>query len=121
MKRFVLSAVAVSMLAVPTIQSAQAAPNNAPQGQYTQQDWKKKPGRHDSRRDWNRPGKPSANKNHWRHGQKYSSWKRHQPIRDYGRYGLRRPGPGQEWIRVGNDYVLVGILSGIVFGAIAAR
>ncbi|MGT2467250.1 RcnB family protein [Mesorhizobium atlanticum] len=28
--------------------------------------------------------------------------------------GLRRPGPGQEWIRVGNDYVLISILSGIV-------
>ncbi|RUU45848.1 RcnB family protein, partial [Mesorhizobium sp. M2C.T.Ca.TU.002.02.1.1] len=26
-----------------------------------------------------------------------------------------------EWIRVGNDYVLVSILSGIIFGAIAAH
>jgi len=41
--------------------------------------------------------------------------------RDYGRYGLRRPGPGQEWIRVGNDYVLVSILSGIILGAIVAH
>jgi Ni/Co efflux regulator RcnB len=62
-----------------------------------------------------------VNRNHWRNGQKYSSWKRHQPIRDYGRYGLRRPGPGQEWIRVGNDYVLVSVLSGLIFGAIAAH
>ncbi|MBZ9814787.1 RcnB family protein [Mesorhizobium sp. CA7] len=42
-------------------------------------------------------------------------------VRDWNRYGLRRPGPGQEWIRVGNDYLLVSILSGIVFGAIAAQ
>ncbi|MDX8480197.1 RcnB family protein [Mesorhizobium sp. VK24D] len=42
-------------------------------------------------------------------------------VRDWNRYGLRRPGPGQEWIRVGNDYLLVGIVSGIVFGAIAAH
>nr|WP_292556960.1 RcnB family protein [Mesorhizobium sp.] len=33
----------------------------------------------------------------------------------------RRPGPGQEWIRVGNDYVLVNILSGITFGAFAVQ
>ncbi|RVA68100.1 hypothetical protein EN914_34910, partial [Mesorhizobium sp. M7A.F.Ca.CA.001.08.2.1] len=36
-------------------------------------------------------------------------------------YGLHRPGRGQEWIRVGNDYVLVGILSGVIFGALAAH
>jgi Ni/Co efflux regulator RcnB len=60
-------------------------------------------------------------RSHWRNGQKYSNWKRHQPVRDWNRYGLRRPGPGQEWIRVGNDYVLVSILSGIIFGAIAAQ
>nr|WP_246691223.1 MULTISPECIES: RcnB family protein [unclassified Mesorhizobium] len=35
--------------------------------------------------------------------------------------GLHGPGGGQEWIRVGNDYVLVSILSGIIFGANAAH
>ncbi|RWJ79962.1 RcnB family protein, partial [Mesorhizobium sp.] len=28
---------------------------------------------------------------------------------------------GQEWIRVGNDYLLVGVVSGIIFGAIDAH
>ncbi|MER9265973.1 RcnB family protein [Mesorhizobium sp. M0410] len=30
-------------------------------------------------------------------------------------------GSGQEWIRVGNDYLLVSVLSGLIFGAIAAQ
>ena len=123
MKRLVLSAVAASMLAATSF-SGQAAPLNAPvapQSNYSQVDWQK-PDRHVVKKKVVVRKKVGVVKrNHWRNGQRYSSWKRHQAIRDYGRYGLRRPGPGQEWIRLGNDYVLVSILSGIVFGAIAAH
>ena len=38
-----------------------------------------------------------------------------------GRTDEHVPARGQEWIRVGNDYVLVSILSGIISGAIAAQ
>ncbi len=121
MKRIVLSVMAVSMLAASALQG-QAAPMNAPvapQSNFTQVDWQR-PGQH---RDVKKRviKKETVKRSHWRNGQKYSNWKRHQPVRDYHRHGLRRPGPGQEWIRVGNDYVLVGIVSGIIFGAIAAR
>ena len=117
MKRIVLSAFAFSILAATSLQG-QAAPMNTPaaqQSNYSQVDWKK-PDKHVVVQK-----KVVVKKNHWQHGQKYSSWKRHQPVRDYHRYGLRRPGPGQEWIRVGNDYVLVSILSGVIFGALAAQ
>jgi Ni/Co efflux regulator RcnB len=40
---------------------------------------------------------------------------------DWRRNHLRRPGPGQEWVRVGNDYMLVSVLSGIIAGVIAAH
>ncbi|RUW24560.1 MULTISPECIES: RcnB family protein [unclassified Mesorhizobium] len=122
MKRLVLSAVAASMLAATSV-SGQAAPLNAPvapQSNYSQVDWQQ-PGKHVDVRKRVIKKKVVVKRSHWRNGQKYSSWKRHQPIRNYGRYGLRRPGPGQEWIRVGNDYVLVSIFSGIIFGAIAAQ
>ncbi|MDX8433222.1 RcnB family protein [Mesorhizobium abyssinicae] len=122
MKRLVLSAVAASMLAATCV-SGQASPLNAPvapQSNYSQVDWQQ-PGKHVDVRKRVIKKKVVVKRSHWRNGQKYSSWKRHQPIRDYGRYGLRRPGPGQEWIRVGNDYVLVSIFSGIIFGAIAAQ
>jgi len=123
MKRIVLSVLAVSMLAATSL-TGQAAPLNVPaasQSNYTQVDWQQ-PGKHvDVRKRVIVKKRVVVRNNHWRHGQKYSGWKRHQPIRDYGRYGLHRPGRGQEWIRVGNDYVLVSILSGIIFGAIAAH
>lgn len=128
MKRIVLSAIAFSMLAATALQG-QAAPlntPNAPQSNYSQVDWQK-PGRHANKhvdvtkRVLVKKTKIVVRRSHWRNGQRYSSWKRHQPIRDYRHYGLRRPGPGQEWIRVGNDYLLVSVLSGLIFGAIAAQ
>ncbi|MGX9147183.1 RcnB family protein [Mesorhizobium sp. 128a] len=122
MKRIVLSALAVSMLAASSV-AGQAAPMTAPAAplsNYTQIDWQK-PGKHVDVRKRVVKKTVIVKRSHWRNGQKYSSWKRHQPIRDYGRYGLHRPGRGQEWIRVGNDYVLVSVLSGIIFGAIAAQ
>ncbi|AID31893.1 hypothetical protein BFX40_29960 [Mesorhizobium sp. SEMIA 3007] len=122
MKRIVLSVLAVSMLAATSL-AGQAAPMNAPvapQSNYTKVDWQK-PGHHNDVRKRVFKKKVVVKRNHWRNGQKYSGWRQHQPIRDYGRYGLHRPGRGQEWIRVGNDYVLVSVLSGIIFGAIAAH
>ena len=122
MKRIVLSVLAVSMLAATSL-AGQAAPMNAPvapQSNYTKVDWQK-PGHHNDVRKRVFKKKVVVKRNHWRNGQKYSGWRQHQPIRDYGRYGLHRPGRGQEWIRVGNDYVPVSVLSGIIFGAIAAH
>lgn len=122
MKRIVLSVLAVSMLAATSL-TGQAAPMNAPvapQSNYTKVDWQK-PGHHNDVRKRVFKKKVVVKRNNWRNGQKYSGWRQHQPVRDYGRYGLHRPGRGQEWIRVGNDYVLVGILSGVIFGALAAQ
>ncbi|MDG4852586.1 MULTISPECIES: RcnB family protein [unclassified Mesorhizobium] len=120
MKRLILSTVTAAMLTASAF-SGQAAPLVQPsetQSTYTQVDWQK-PGRHVEKRVVKK--KVVVKRSHWRNGQKYSSWKRHQAVRDWHRYGLRRPGPGQEWIRVGNDYLLVSIVSGIIFGAIAAH
>jgi Ni/Co efflux regulator RcnB len=122
MKRIVLSAVALSMLAATSLQG-QAAPlnaPNAPQSTYSHVDWQK-PGKHVVVKKKVLVKKKVVRKSHWRHGQKYSSWKRHRPIRDYRHHRLHRPGRGQEWIRVGNDYLLVSVVSGIIFGAIAAH
>jgi Ni/Co efflux regulator RcnB len=122
MKRIVLSALAFSMLAATSL-TGQAAPMNAPvapRSNYTKVDWQK-PGGHRDMKKRVFKKKVVVKRNNWRNGQKYSGWRQHRPIRDYGRYGLRRPGRGQEWIRVGNDYVLVGILSGVIFGALAAQ
>lgn len=125
MKRLILSALALSMLAIPSV-GAQAAPFNPGQN-VTQSNVQlvaqkqvvrkrvvvKKHG--DVRK------KVVVRKSQYHRGQRYSGWKRHQAIRDYNRYGLHRPARGQEWIRVGNDYLLVGITSGIIASLIAGQ
>ena len=131
MKRLVLSALALSMLAVPAMR-AEAAPLDAPRSnvQLVAQKHvvkervvvkkhvvKKRYGI--NQRVVNK--KVVVHKSHWKRGHKYSGWRQHRPIRDYGRYGLHRPARGQEWIRVGNDYLLVSFASGVIVGLIAAH
>jgi Ni/Co efflux regulator RcnB len=110
MRRLILSALATTILAASAMQG-QAAPLNAPaaESSIVQADWKpvyKKSYRHGLR---------------WRHDQRYSAWRKHRAIRNYRHYHLRRPGAGQEWIRVGNDYLLVGIATGIIASIVAAH
>lgn len=139
MKRIILSLMAMSMLAATSLQG-QAAPLNrpaAPQAELVQvdyrkpvhgQNYKKPVHKYDSRRDHGRYGKqqavkkPNYAKRHdWKRGQRYSDWRRHAPVRDYHRYGLKRPAAGQQWIEVDNDYLLVGLATGLIAGVIAAR
>lgn len=130
MKRLVLAVVAASFLASPMVQ-AQAAPMIVPafatnaNADVVQVDWKK-PARHDDRRhvDKRKVVKKKAvveRRSNWKRGQRYSNWRQHQPVRDYSRRGLKRPGHGQQWIKVGNDYLLVGIASGLIGAMIAGR
>jgi Ni/Co efflux regulator RcnB len=112
MRRLILATLATTMLAVSALEG-QAAPLNAPvapQSGVVQVDWKK-------------PAYKSGHKHgpQWRHGQRYSDWRRHKAIRNYRHYHLRRPAAGQEWIRVGNDYLLVGIATGIIASIVAAH
>jgi len=61
------------------------------------------------------------NRQHWSKGHRVPDWQRRPVVRDYHRHGLKRPGRGQHWVRVGNDYLLVGIATGIIAGIIAGR
>ena len=136
MKRLILSAMAVSMLAVSTLQgfAAPVAVPAAPRSDVTQVQWQepiRKDRRYDDRYDrrYDRRAvekrviirKEVVREPRWKAGQRYGDWRRYQGIKEYHRYGLRRPGPGQQWIRVGSDYLLVGIATGLIAGAIAGR
>jgi Ni/Co efflux regulator RcnB len=55
-------------------------------------------------------------KKHWKKGSRYSDWRKHKRVDNYSRYGLRRPGHGQQWVKVDNDYLLVSIATGIIAG-----
>lgn len=125
MKRLILSAVALSMLAIPSV-GAQAAPFN-PVPHASRSDVQLVAQKKDvvrKRSTVSKNGdvrKKVVRKSSFRQGQRYSSWKSHQAVRDYGRYGLRRPARGQQWIRVGNDYLLVSIATGVIAGLFAAN
>ncbi len=113
MKRVALAVAALSLLAIPAAQAQQSFGAGRPG--VTRHG--PPPSAH---RPHARPSKHSqAHQNRWSRGQRYGDWRRHRAVTDYHRYGLRRPGHGQHWVRVGNDYLLVTAATGII-AAIAA-
>lgn len=113
MKRIFISAIALSMLAVPAAQ-AQSGSSRGHEKRIEQR--------------FERPGvsghsyrKRDAQRHRFERGHRYTNWKRHGQVRDWKRHGLRKPGRGQQWVRVGNDYLLITIASGIIAGIIAGR
>lgn len=61
-------------------------------------------------------------RHHWSKGYRLSPAERRRmaDVHDYRRYHLRSPPHGYRWVRVDNDYLLVGITSGIISSFIAA-
>jgi Ni/Co efflux regulator RcnB len=102
--RTLLVAVALSFAVAPMAQAQQHGHDRKPgySSSWKKNDYKKK-----------RP--------HWSKGQRYSDWKRRPPVRDYHRHGLRKPGRGQQWVKVDNTYLLLSVASGLILGVAAAR
>ncbi len=118
MKRLVLSAVALAMLALP-LAPAQAGPRNEPpRYAYGQDQWKKKSYKQSRKQNYD---KRHDGRQRWAHGKRVPDWQRRHVVRDYHRYGLRRPGHGQHWVKVDNDFLLISIASGIIGGIIASQ
>lgn len=51
----------------------------------------------------------------WRRGSHLPSYYRGYPMNDYHRYHLRQPPRGYGWYRVGNDYLLAALATGLIF------
>ncbi|KQZ54783.1 hypothetical protein ASD54_05605 [Rhizobium sp. Root149] len=62
-------------------------------------------------------------KQRWHRGQKLSRAERARlaEIRDYRRYRLSAPPRGYHWVRVNNEFLLIGVTSGIIANIIAGR
>jgi Ni/Co efflux regulator RcnB len=116
-KRTILAAVALSMFAVPMAQ-AQSRHNDGPRSghHYSQP---KKPAYQAPRQ--HRAQKPAPQRHHWAKGKRVPDWQRRTHVRDYGRYGLRKPANGQRWVKVDNDYLLISLATGVILGMAAAR
>jgi len=111
MKRIVLALTAFSILAAPV--AAQAQSKYSSQSEYRH--------RHQAGPSHKPMAHKPAPRPHWSKGKQLSDWKRRPAVRDYHRHGLRRPGPGQQWVRVDNNYLLVNLASGIIAGIVAGR
>ncbi|GAA0638300.1 RcnB family protein [Brevundimonas lenta] len=57
----------------------------------------------------------------WSYGQRMPSYYRSNQyvVRDYGRYGLRQPPHGYQYVRSGNDVVMTAIATGLITAVIA--
>ncbi|PWJ85156.1 Ni/Co efflux regulator RcnB [Pseudaminobacter salicylatoxidans] len=122
MKRIALAFTALSILVAPVAAQAQGYGHQVEYRHKNAQSHK--PSAH----------RPSAHKpvaphkvqkkhyrSHWSKGKRLSDWKRRPAVRDYHRHGLKRPGHGQQWVRVDNNYMLVNLASGIIAGIVAGR
>ena len=108
MKRLILAAAALTLLAAPAFA----------------QD------RHDDHHDNNmmmnhddhHPGNMMMQAHSWRKGDRIGAadWGRGARVSDYGHYHLSRPPRGYEWRRVDNNYVLAAVAGGVIASVIAA-
>jgi Ni/Co efflux regulator RcnB len=58
----------------------------------------------------------------WHKGDRigHDDWDRGERVADYHQYRLRRPPHGYEWRRVDNNYVLAAVAGGVIASVIAA-
>jgi Ni/Co efflux regulator RcnB len=64
-----------------------------------------------------------VHKYRWTKGHRMTAAERRHmaEVRDYRRYRLSAPPRGHRWVRVDNEFLLIGLTSGIVSSIIAAR
>lgn len=65
--------------------------------------------------------KPVVVKHRWVRGRPLPAHYRRHVVTDYHRYHLHRPGPGQRWVRVDNQYILINTVTGMIAALSAMR
>lgn len=102
--RTLLAAVALSLTAAPMAQAQQHSAHD------------RKPGYSHTMKK-----KVIVKRHTWRKGERYSDWRGRPAVRDYHRYGLRKPTRGQQWVKVDNNYLLMSVATGLILGVAAAH
>lgn len=125
-KRMILAAVAFSMLAVPMAQaqSRHDGPRSHHQQSHSSKQKYQAPKRHGAQKPAPRGHhayRPAPSRQKWKQGQRVPNWQKRQQVRDYHRYGLRKPARGQQWVKVDNDYLLISLATGVILGLAAGR
>ncbi|TBY74771.1 RcnB family protein [Rhizobium leguminosarum] len=67
--------------------------------------------------------KKTVVRSHWKRGYRVnaSERRRFSDVNDYRRYRLAPPPRGYRWVRADNDYLLIGVTSGVISSIIAGR
>jgi Ni/Co efflux regulator RcnB len=109
MKKYLLAAVAASLISVPAVAAPQHRDSHDRGSSYDNS-------RHDrgSHKGWNKYRT-------WHRGEHFDyRYARNYRKLDYRHYrGLRSPPRGYHWVRSGDDALLVGITSGVIASIIA--
>lgn len=105
-------AIAASVLAVPAIANAQ--PRHPGHGPVHVQ-------KHVVHKQMFRKKVVVVKQHHWARGRALPSHYRRNVVTDYHRYHLGAPGPGQRWVRVDNQFILINSVSGLIASLMAAR
>lgn len=126
MKKFIISALAATMMTAP-VAGVQAAPRTPViQADASVQQVQYRPNRKTVKRTViqrdhrGRVVERRVVRKHWQRGNHMSNWQRYRAV-DYKRYHLRQPPRGHRWVKVDNDFLLIAIGSGIIASIIAAR
>ncbi|MFA6115080.1 MAG: RcnB family protein [Sphingomonas sp.] len=123
MKKFILSAIAVSMVASPLAATAASAGQYQPQQRH-ETVVRHQPGRTTIvQRDYHqsRPQYRNNYRNDWRRGERfdYRQARNYRVINDYRGRHLKAPPRGYRYVQSGNDALLVGISSGVIAAILA--
>jgi Ni/Co efflux regulator RcnB len=114
MKRILLTAAALTLLAAPLGSAFAQDRHDDHRGNSMMMD----------RRDDHHDNRMMDRRDHhdWRRGGRIErgDWDRGERVRDYHRYHLSRPPRGYEWRRVDNNYVLAAVAGGLIASVIAA-
>jgi Ni/Co efflux regulator RcnB len=122
MKKFVLAAVAASMIASPILAAAPAAAAPQRYGVTQSAPYGDRYGDVRVGQERQRGYQPTRHQyRNWKRGQRFDSrYARNYRQVDYRQYrGLRAPPRGYRYVQSGNDAVLIGITSGIIAAVFA--
>ena len=127
MKKFILSAIAVSMVASPLAATAASAGQYQPQQRH-ETVIRHQPGKtvvthrdvRDNRSDY-RNGRQNSYRSNWRKGERfdYRQARNYRVVNDYRGRHLKAPPRGYRYVQSGNDALLVGISSGVIAAILA--
>lgn len=108
MKKFIIAALAASIVATPVMAAPYQNHGNNDRGRVEQRNDHRADQRQNQYRRWNKGERFDA-----RRAQNY------RVITNYRSYHLREAPRGYRWVRSGNDAVLIGITSGIIASVLA--